>query len=123
MKYQTPQKDSQTSAIITSETAGFFHTTFSDKARACEILEDDVTQSTQRLPVHLELIWVKEQSNEGLKTEFSVHHWEVTQGQVTDGFMNRLNHKSSRITLVVESLQTPKQTETKKSAASSESIK
>lgn len=37
----TPEKDRQTSAIITSEIAGFFHTTFSDKARACEILEDD----------------------------------------------------------------------------------
>lgn len=63
--------------------------------------------------MHLELIWVREQTNEGLKTEFSVHHWEVTQGQVTDGFMNRLNHKGSKITVVVESLRITKQTETK----------
>lgn len=73
--------------------------------------------------MHLELIWAREQHNEGLKTEFSVHHPEITQGVVTDGFMNRLNHKSSVIMLVVESLQTTKQTETKKSAASSESTK
>lgn len=70
--------------------------------------------STQRLPMQMELIWVREQSNEGLKTEFSVRHWEVLQGLVTDGFVNILNHKSSIITLVVESLQTTKQTETKK---------
>lgn len=73
--------------------------------------------------MHLELIWAREQHNEGLKTELSVHHPEITQGVVTDGFMNRLNHKSSIIMLVVESLQTTKQTETKKSAASSESTK
>lgn len=73
--------------------------------------------------MHLELIWAREQSNEGLKTEFSVHHREVTQGLVIGGFINRLNHKSSIITLVVESLQTTKQTETMKSAASSESTK
>lgn len=73
--------------------------------------------------MHLELIWAREQSNEGLKTEFSVHHREGMQELVTDGFMNRLNHKSSIITLVMESLQTTKQTKTKKSAASSESTK
>lgn len=64
--------------------------------------------------MHLELIWVRGQSNEGLKTEFSMHHLEVTQGLVTDGFTDRLNHRSSIITLVVESLQTTKETETKK---------
>lgn len=63
--------------------------------------------------MQLELIWVREQSNEGLKTEFSVQHREVMQRLVTDGFVNIFNHKSSIITLAVESLQTTKQTETK----------
>lgn len=53
----------------------------------------------------------------------SVYHWEVTQGLATDGFMNVFSHTSSIITLVVESLQTTKQNETKKSAASRESTK